>query len=186
MAPRKVWFNFQTWQYLPSWQEDSGHEKTSFSSPHFPKEWAILSWEGYIFPTCGLCSSQVNKLKYSLGSDDSQRGKQQFCLQRDRAWSQEIRVMFPAALGKGWAAGFEGPKFPPSPEDGWGWPRLWSGLLSHKEDRAHSWSEQTLRREQFLLRESSEARTQLSAGTHLHLVPKSLLLMPDSVRLHGL
>lgn len=53
MAPRKVWFNFQTWQYLPSWQKDSGHETTSFSFPIFPKERA-LSWEGCIFPTCGF------------------------------------------------------------------------------------------------------------------------------------
>lgn len=35
-------------------------------------------------PPAVLRSSQLNKLKYSLGSDDSQRGKQQFCLQRDR------------------------------------------------------------------------------------------------------
>lgn len=91
----------------------SGHEKTVFP-PHFPPKERAVSWEGYIFPTCWfLCSSQVNKLKYSLGSDDSQKRKTAILPSRDRAWSQEIRKLcFQLHWGKGWAAGFEGPSSP--------------------------------------------------------------------------
>lgn len=64
--------------------------------------------------------------------------------------------MFPAALGEGWAAGFEGPSSPQVQRMAGDGPGSGVGSCHIKKTRAHSWSEQTLRREQFLLRESSE------------------------------
>jgi hypothetical protein len=82
--------------------------------PYFPKgkspEWLTL-----FSPPVVLWLSQVNKLKDSFGSDDSKGGKQQFCLQRDRLWSQETRIMFPGCTGGRLGCRLQRTKLPPSP-----------------------------------------------------------------------
>ena len=65
--------------------------------------------------------------------------------------------MFPAALGEGWAAGFEGPSSPQvQGMAGMAQALEIVGTCHVRKTRVHSWSEQTLRREQLLLGESSE------------------------------
>jgi hypothetical protein len=88
--------------------------KSQFSSATFPKERTRAAPVAFSLPVV-LWLSQVNKLKCSFGSDDSQGGKQQFCLQRDRALSQEMRVMFPGCAGKTLSCKLQRAKLPPSP-----------------------------------------------------------------------
>ena len=82
---------------IPLWQKSS-LEKASFPLPLSQRKEPWVTLVVFSLPVV-LWLSQVNKLKCSFGSDDSQGGKQQFCLQRDRARSQEMRLMFPGCTG---------------------------------------------------------------------------------------
>lgn len=65
--------------------------------------------------------------------------------------------MFPAELGEIWAAGFERPSSPQV--QGWlGMTKalVMVGICHIRKTRVHSWAEQTLRRERFLLGKSTE------------------------------
>lgn len=112
MAPRKVWVSFRTWRYLHG--RRAAMKKSSFPLPLSQRKEAWAVPVAFSLPVV-LWSSQVNKLKCSFGSDDSQGGKQQFCLQRDRAPSQEMRVMFPGCTKRTLSCKLQRAKLLPSP-----------------------------------------------------------------------
>lgn len=96
-----------------------GRRMVAMKRPVFPSPFSQRNgpWAGKVVfsPPVVFCSSQVNKLKYSFGSDDPRGGKQQFCLQRDRPRSQEIRVMFPGCAERRLGCRLQRAKLPPSP-----------------------------------------------------------------------